>query len=202
MDIIYPGFGWLEVICGPMFSGKSEELIRRIRRATYARRRVQTFKPALDDRYSQDEIVSHDQSRLPSISVRCADEIVTALDWQAQVIGIDESNFFGPELVGVAERLARNGKQVIIAGLDMDFLGRPFSPMPDLLATAESITKLLAICVCCGAPAIYSQRLAQSDELIYAGAAESYEARCRICFAPGVPHQERLPFLPVLSNGQ
>ncbi len=194
MDIIHPDSGWLEVICGPMFSGKSEELIRRVRRATYARRRVQTFKPALDSRYSPDEIVSHDLTRLPSVPVRSATEILELLDPRAQVIGIDESNFFGPALVKVADLLAGEGKQVVVAGLDTDFLGRPFPPMPELLTAAETITKLLAICVRCGAPAKHSQRIVPSDDLIYAGAAESYEARCRRCFAPRLPHQNLLPF--------
>lgn len=194
MDIIPSDSGWLEVICGPMFSGKSEELIRRLRRATYARRRVQTFKPWLDTRYSDTEIVSHDQTRLPSTPVHSAAEILANTDPNAQVIGIDESNFFGPSLTGVANTLASQGKQVIVAGLDMDFMGRPFPPMPELLAIAESITKLLAICVRCSAPAKHSQRLVCSNDLIFAGASESYEARCRRCFAPGQPYQELLRF--------
>lgn len=195
MDIIHPDSGWIEVICGPMFSGKSEELIRRLRRATYARRQIQSFKPMMDNRYSSDYIVSHNQSRLPSISIRSASEILERLDQKVRVVGIDESNFFGPDLLPVAETLAGAGKQVIIAGLDMDYLGRPFPPMPELLATAESITKLLAICVRCGSPANYSQRLVASEDLILKGAQESYEARCRRHFAPGLPQQELLEFV-------
>jgi thymidine kinase len=180
-----------------MFSGKSEELIRRLRRATIARRKVQVFKPAIDDRYSDSEIVSHADSRMPSESVDSAGEILTRVDHRTRVVGVDESNFFGPELTTVATQLADAGKQVIIAGLDTDFLGRPFSPMPDLLAVAESITKTLAICVRCGAPAKHTQRLIGSDDLIQVGAADAYEARCRRCFEPGLPTQENLALFPI-----
>src|SRR6476660_7122097 len=131
MDLVTGNIGWIEVICGPMFSGKSEELIRRLRRAQLARKRVQVFKPALDNRYSEDEIVSHGDQRMKSEVVARAQEIIDKLDWRTQVIGIDESNFFGPDLVDVTAQLADTGKQVIVAGLDTDFLGRPFSPMPD-----------------------------------------------------------------------
>jgi thymidine kinase len=187
--------GWIEAICGPMFSGKSEELIRRLRRAMIARKRVQVFKPAVDDRYSIDEIVTHADIRMKSEPVNSADEILEKLDWRTQVVGIDESNFFGEGLVAVANRLADAGKQVIIAGLDTDYMGRPFPPMPDLLSLAESITKTLAICMRCGAPAKHTQRLVESDELILVGADGAYEARCRRCFEPGVPRQEVLSFL-------
>jgi thymidine kinase len=177
-----------------MFSGKSEELIRRLRRAVIARKRVQVFKPAIDDRYSRSEIVTHADVRMRSEPVTNAREILAKLDWRTQVVGVDESNFFGPELVAVANQLADGGKQVIIAGLDTDFMGRPFTPMPDLLAVAESITKTLAICMRCGAPAKHTQRLIGSDELIMVGAEGAYEARCRRCFEPGVPKQELLKF--------
>jgi thymidine kinase len=177
-----------------MFSGKSEELIRRLRRAVIARKRVQVFKPAIDNRYSDTDIVTHGAVRMRSEPVNTAGEILAKLDWRTQVIGVDESNFFGPELVAVASQLADGGKQVIIAGLDTDFMGRPFIPMPDLLAVAESITKTLAICMRCGAPAKHTQRLSGSDELIMVGADGSYEARCRRCFEPGVPKQEILNF--------
>jgi thymidine kinase len=177
-----------------MFSGKSEELIRRLRRAMFARKRVQVFKPAIDNRYSESEIVSHADMRMRSEPVTSAAEILTKLDWRTQVIGVDESNFFGPELVGVANQLADAGKQVIIAGLDTDYMGRPFPPMPDLLAIAESITKTLAVCMRCGVPAKHTQRLVESDELILVGAAGAYEARCRRCFEPGMPRQELLAF--------
>jgi thymidine kinase len=188
--------GWIEAICGPMFSGKSEELIRRLRRATIARKRVQVFKPSIDSRYSDDEIVTHADARMGSESVGSARGILTKLDWQTEVVGVDESNFFGPELLGIASQLADSGKQVIIAGLDTDYMGRPFPPMPDLLCLAESITKTLAICMRCGNPAKHTQRLVESDELILVGAAGSYEARCRRCFEPGVPKQEVLDFVP------
>jgi thymidine kinase len=203
LDIVIPNSGWIEAICGPMFSGKSEELIRRLRRATIARKRVQAFKPAMDDRYSESEIVSHADVRMRSESIDTAEEILERVDGLTQVVGVDESNFFGPELLEVATRLADDGKQVIIAGLDTDFMGRPFPPMPDLLAVAESITKTLAICIQCGAPAKHTQRLFGSEELILVGAADSYEARCRRCFEPGIPRQERLDLSPspALRNG-
>ncbi len=194
MDIFTGHIGWIEAICGPMFSGKSEELIRRLRRAMIARKRVQVFKPVIDARYSVDEIVSHGDLRLPSIALNGPAEILNRLDARTQVVGVDEANFFGPELVGIAEQLADSGKQVIIAGLDTDYMGRPFAPMPDLLALAESITKTLAICVRCGNPAKHTQRLVESDELIVVGASGMYEARCRRCFEPGVPRQELLEF--------
>jgi thymidine kinase len=194
MDIVTGHIGWIEVVCGPMFSGKSEELIRRLRRAKIARKRVQVFKPALDNRYSADEIVSHDDQRMKSTVVSSAQEILTQIDWRTQVIGIDEANFFGPDLVDVASQLADTGKQVLIAGLDTDYLGRPFPPMPELLCLAESITKTLAICMRCGNPAKHTQRLVESSDLIVVGAAGTYEARCRRCFEPGVPKQEVMEF--------
>jgi thymidine kinase len=194
MDIVTGHIGWVEIVCGPMFSGKSEELIRRLRRARIARKRVQVFKPTLDDRYSLDEIVSHGDQRMKSDVVQSAKEILEKIDWRTQVIGVDESNFFGPDLAEVAGQLADSGKQVIIAGLDTDYLGRPFPPMPDLLCLAESITKMLAICMRCGNPAKHTQRLVESNDLIVVGATGMYEARCRRCFEPGVPKQELLDF--------
>lgn len=194
MDIVTGHIGWIEIVCGPMFSGKSEELIRRLRRARIARKRVQVFKPALDDRYALDEIVSHGDQRMKSEVVNDAKDILNKLDWRTQVVGIDESNFFGPDLVDVAGQLADSGKQVIIAGLDTDYLGRPFTPMPELLCLAESITKTLAICMRCGNPAKHTQRLVESDDLIVVGAAGMYEARCRHCFEPGFPRQEVMEF--------
>lgn len=180
-----------------MFSGKTEELIRRVRRASLARKRVQVFKPAADDRYSESEIVSHANLRYAAHTVANAAQILDCIDWKAEVIGIDETNFFGRELLPVIERLAKDGKRVVAAGLDTDYMGRPFPPMPDLLAVAESITKTLAICMRCGNPAKHTQRLVHSDELILVGAADSYEARCRRCFEPGYPKQENLLFDPV-----
>ena len=194
MDIVTSHLGWIEVVCGPMFSGKSEELIRRLRRAGIARKRVQAFKPEADNRYSVDEIVSHGDQRMKSDAVSSAGDILSRIDWRTQVVGIDESNFFGPELVSVASQLADAGKQVIIAGLDTDYLGRPFPPMPELLCLAESITKTLAICMRCGNPAKHTQRLVESNDLIVVGAAGMYEARCRRCFEAGVPKQEVMEF--------
>ncbi len=194
MDIVSGNLGWIEVICGPMFSGKSEELIRRLRRAKIARKRVQVFKPELDNRYSREEIVSHGDSRMKSEVVVSASEILGKLDWRTQVIGIDEANFMGEDVIEVAQQLADTGKQVLIAGLDTDFMGRPFRPIPDLLALAESITKTLAICMRCGNPAKHTQRLVESEDLIVVGAAGMYEARCRRCFEPGMPKQDTFEF--------
>jgi thymidine kinase len=195
MDFISGNIGWIEVICGPMFSGKSEELIRRLRRAMIARKRVQVFKPSLDTRFSEDEIVSHAEVRMKSEIVPDAAEILSRMDWRTEVVGVDEANFMGPGLIEVAGRLADSGKQVIVAGLDTDYMGRPFTPVPELLALAESITKTLAICVRCGNPAKHTQRLVDSDDLIVVGAAGMYEARCRRCFEPGLPKQEVLEFV-------
>jgi thymidine kinase len=184
-----------------MFSGKSEELIRRLRRATIARKRVQVFKPSVDTRYSEGEIVTHGDVRMKSTAVGSAAEMMQQVDWEAEVVGIDESNFFDVSLVAIANKLADAGKQVIIAGLDTDYMGRPFSPMPELLALAESITKTLAICMRCGNPAKHTQRLVESDELIVVGSAGAYEARCRRCFEPGIPKQEMLDFVtPAFST--
>ena len=194
MDVMSAGVGWIEVICGPMFSGKSEELIRRLRRAQIARKRVQVFKPAIDDRYSKEEIVSHSDLRLDAEIVVDASEILRKLDWRTQVVGIDEPNFLADGLVNVAQQLADSGKQVIIAGLDTDYMGRPFAPIPDLLCVAESITKMLAICMRCGNPAKHTQRLVETADLIVVGAAGMYEARCRRCFEAGMPKQEVLEF--------
>jgi thymidine kinase len=202
MEIITGNVGWIEVICGPMFSGKSEELIRRLRRSMIARKRVQVFKPAIDTRYSDSEIVSHGDLRMKSQVVSSGAEILDRIDWRSEVIGVDEANFMGPTLVDAAQRLADSGKQVIIAGLDTDYLGRPFAPIPDLLALAETITKTLAICMRCGNPAKHTQRLRGSDELIEVGAAGTYEARCRRCFEPGIPKQEELEFVKARRNDQ
>ena len=194
MDFITGHIGWIEVVCGPMFSGKSEELIRRLRRALIARKRVQVFKPVIDVRYSADEIVSHADTRMKSEVIAKPQEILQRLDWRTQVVGIDEANFMGPELVDISQQLADSGKQVIIAGLDTDYMGRPFIPIPDLLCIAESITKTLAICLRCGNPAKHTQRLVESTDLIAVGGRGMYEARCRRCFEPGLPKQELLEF--------
>jgi thymidine kinase len=195
MDIITGNVGWIEVICGPMFSGKSEELIRRLRRAMIARKRVEVFKPLIDNRYSADEIVSHGDLRLKAQVVKSAEEIPGRIDVRSEVVGIDEANFMGEQLTDVAQRLADSGKQVILSGLDTDYMGRPFAPIPELLALAESITKTLAICVRCGNPAKHTQRLRGSEDLIVVGAADMYEARCRRCFEPGIPKQTELEFV-------
>ena len=182
MDIVKGNMGWIEVICGPMFSGKSEELIRRLRRAEIARQRVQIFKPVIDQRYADAEIVSHSELRIAADTVSSVAEIVAKVDPRTEVVGIDEAQFLGSELVLVCQQLADSGKRVIVAGLDTDFLGRPFEPIPQLLTVAEEITKLLAICMRCGNPAKHTQRLVASDELIVVGAHGMYEARCRRCF--------------------
>jgi thymidine kinase len=179
-----PATGWIEVIVGSMYSGKTEELIRRLRRAQIARQRVEIFKPAIDDRFGQDAIVSHSELRIPSRSVRSAREILRHAH-EAQVIGIDEGQFLGRELVRVCDLLARRGKRVIVAGLDQDYRGRPFEPMPELLAVAEYITKTLAICMVCGAPANRSYRKKSRSGRVVVGGTDLYEARCRRCFELG-----------------
>lgn len=175
--------GWIEVICGSMFSGKTEELIRRLRRARFAQQRVEIFKPALDRRYSTDEVVSHDEKAIPSTSVDTAEQIFLLVG-EADVVGIDEAQFFGPELVRVCQHLANAGKRVIVAGLDQDYLAQPFEPIPQLMAVAEHVTKLHAICMVCGAPANYSQRLTANDQRVLLGAQNVYEPRCRRCYDP------------------
>lgn len=175
------GTGWIEVICGPMFSGKTEELIRRLRRAQIARQRVAIVKPATDGRYASDAIVSHSQQSIPSVVVRDSGEIERVAG-DAEVIGIDEVQFLDPGIVAVCERLADAGKRVIVAGLDQDYRARPFEPVPQLLALAEYITKTLAICVQCGNPANRSQRLRGGTDRIAVGSMDLYEARCRRCY--------------------
>jgi thymidine kinase len=182
-----PWGGWIEVITGSMFSGKSEELIRRLRRAIIARQRVQVFKPAVDDRYTAGQVVSHSRWRLEAERVQKATDILERLDPRTEVVGIDEAQFFDAELVSACSRIANLGKRVIVAGLDMDFRGEPFGPMPVLMAIAEEVEKVHAICARCGAPASYTQRLTQAQEQVVVGAADIYEARCRRCFEPGGP---------------
>jgi thymidine kinase len=178
----HANLGWIEVICGSMFSGKSEELIRRLRRAQIARQRVQIFKPKVDTRFSDDHIMSHSDMKMKSQLVTGAQEILESVDSRTQVVGIDEAQFFDLELVSVCNKLADMGKRVIVAGLDQDYRGRPFDPMPQLLSIAEYITKTLAICVRCGAPANRTQRTVNNAERVLVGATDSYEARCRLCF--------------------
>jgi thymidine kinase len=201
MNLTPQGTGWIEVITGCMFSGKSEELIRRLRRAQYARQSVVVFKPALDQRYSADSVDSHS-----GMNIRCfvVDQaaLIPQLVGEAQVVGIDEAQFFSEELIAVCESLANTGKRVIAAGLDMDYLGRPFEPIPQLLAVSEFITKNLAICMVCGNPADRSQRVVNRDARFLVGESDAYEARCRRCWRPDnfEPVQERLPLGSNLSE--
>ncbi len=179
------GAGSIEVITGSMFSGKSEELIRRVRRAQIARQNVQLFKPRIDARYSADEIVSHSDMKMPSQVVGSAGEILEAVGPDTNVVAIDEGQFFDAAIVEVANTLANQGRRVIVAGLDQDFRGRPFEPMPQLMAVAEYVDKTLAICMRCGAPANRSQRLVARSDRVVVGGSHEYEARCRACFDPG-----------------
>ena len=172
--------GWIEVITGCMFSGKTEELIRRLRRAQIAKQKVKIFKPLIDARYSKDSIVSHNEQSLPSILISDINEMINKID-DAQVIGIDEAQFFKEEIVGICNSLASQGKRIIVAGLDQDYTGKPFEPIPQLLAIAEYITKQHAICVVCGNPADKTQRKIAEAERVIVGAADIYEARCRKC---------------------
>lgn len=179
-----PEAGWIEVIAGSMFSGKSEELIRRLRRAKIARQKVQVFKPEIDSRFSDHHIVSHSDVRHESSAVHSAAELAALVEPDTEVVGIDEGQFFDNDLVGVVNELAAKGLRVIIAGLDQDYTGKPWEPMPQLLAIAEYITKTHAICMKCGQPANYSQRTFESEERVAVGASDMYEARCRRCFVP------------------
>ena len=191
MDVFRSHPGCIEVITGSMFSGKSEELIRRLRRAQIARQRVQIFKPIVDGRYSKEHIVSHSDMRIDAELVEHASEIVDKLNPRTEVIGVDEGQFFDNTLVDVCIQLANSGKRVIIAGLDTDFRGKPFEPMPQLLAVAEYITKTLAICMRCGSPANQTQRLVASKDRVVVGGAGAYEARCRRCFEPVVEEDQK-----------
>jgi thymidine kinase len=179
------GSGWIEVVTGSMFSGKSEELIRRIRRAQIAKQKVQLFKPKVDSRFAPDAIVSHSDMRMPSEVVGSAAEILQGVRADTDVVGIDEGQFFDPRLVEIANALADRGIRVIVAGLDQDYMGRPFEPMPQLIAVAEYVDKTLAICMRCGAPANRTQRLGSATDRVVVGGASEYEARCRRCFQPG-----------------
>ncbi len=173
--------GWIEVICGSMFSGKTEELIRRLNRARIARQKVEIFKPAVDMRYDKTDVVSHDAKAVSSTPVENATQILFyAQDFE--VVGIDEAQFFSEELVSVCNELARNGKRVVVAGLDMDYLGHPFGPIPKLMATAEYVTKVHAICIRCGNLANYSHRTVKDDKLVVLGETDIYEPLCRRCF--------------------
>jgi thymidine kinase len=175
-----------------MFSGKSEELIRRVTRSQIARIPVQTFKPLLDDRYADTEVVSHSSLKVDAIPVETSDQLLRAVEDVTEVIGIDEGQFFDQGLVDVVEQLAAAGKQVIVAGLDTDYLRRPFEPIPTLCDRAEYVTKMLAVCHKCGGPGMYTQRIVQSDDLVVLGAQGWYEARCRVCYDPTEPEQPEL----------
>ncbi len=178
------GAGWVEVICGSMFSGKTEELIRRLNRALIAKQSVEIFKPAIDTRYHKSDVVSHNESSIRSTPVQFANDIIL-LSGTSDVVGIDEAQFFDDSLVEVCNKLAALGKRVIIAGLDMDFEGNPFGPIPNLLAQAEYVTKVHAICMNCGALASYSYRLIDNKQKVMLGEQSTYEARCRKCFLEG-----------------
>jgi thymidine kinase len=184
--------GWVEVICGPMFSGKSEELIRRITRYQIARVPTQTFKPLIDDRYATDEVVSHSSLSVSAEPVADSDELLRSVEDRTEVVGIDEAQFFDAGLVDVVGQLAAAGRKVIVAGLDLDFLGRPFGPIPALMINAEYVMKSLSVCHRCGGAGMYTQRVLQSDELVVLGAEGAYESRCRECYDPGEGQQERL----------
>ena len=187
-----PRRGWIEVVCGSMFSGKTEELIRRLTRARIARQRVEIFKPSLDTRYHAEDVVSHNAARIRSTPVAVASEILL-LAAGSDVVGIDEGQFFDSSLVDVCQQLANSGIRVIVAGLDMDYLGRPFGPMPDLMATAEYVTKVHAVCVCCGEIATYSYRVVANESQVMLGETDSYEARCRPCFLEGIQAKAPAP---------
>lgn len=176
--------GTVEVITGSMFSGKTEELIRRVKRALFARQRVQAFKPRIDDRYDPERIVSHGAVAVDAVAVATSDSLLDRVHEETQVVAIDEAQFFDRGIVEVCEQLANQGIRVIVAGLDQDYLGRPFAPMPELMAIAEEVTKVHAVCTMCGATASRSQRLISQATTVLVGGAETYEARCRACFEP------------------
>lgn len=190
MNVLKQHTGWIEVICGSMFSGKTEELIRRMRRAMIARQKIELFKPKIDTRYSDVEIVSHDMQKIPSRSITKPKQIL-AIALEAQVVGIDEAQFFDKSLIKICQTLANMGKRVIVAGLDQDYRGIPYEPIPELLAIAEYITKTHAICVICGNPANHTQRTSEQKNKVVVGAGEFYEARCRNCFEPPPNSKEK-----------
>lgn len=184
--------GWIEVICGSMFSGKTEELIRRLNRAKLARQRIQIFKPALDKRYHEENIVSHNDNSIRSIPVQRSQQI-SDLAHNCEVVGLDEAQFFDEEIVDVCDQLANAGKRVIVAGLDMDYMGKPFGCVPQLMAIAEYVTKVHAVCMVCGEVASHSYRLSPSHERVLLGETDLYEARCRRCFNLGEKASEIFP---------
>ncbi len=177
--------GWIEVVCGSMFSGKTEELIRRLKRAKIAKQKVEIFKPAVDVRYDEDDVVSHDSNSVSSTPVQNATQILFYAE-EFEVVGIDEAQFFGNELVSVCNELAAKGKRVIVAGLDMDYLGKSFGPIPNLMAAAEYVTKVHAICMRCGSLANHSHRIIKNDNLVVLGETDAYEPLCRSCFQDAI----------------
>jgi len=197
--------GRIEVITGPMFSGKSEELIRRLKRARIARRSVACFKPNIDVRYHRNAIASHSAQTLEAVTVANVEDLKAVLlpmIETVEVVGIDEAQFLDPSLVALAHELMRLGRRVIVAGLDTSFTGEPFPPMPDLMAIADEVTKLSAVCMRCGAPAVHTQRLGSNQELVVVGAAGVYEARCRACFQPGGDESGEQLELPVGADAR
>ena len=183
MTLSHKNSGWIEVICGPMFSGKTEELIRRLIRAQIAKQVVTIFKPSLDDRYSEDYIVSHNKRRIKSIIIQNTEDI-KKYSKDSDVIGIDEAQFCDVSLIDICKELARNRKRVVVAGLEKDFQAIPFGPMPQLLVDAEYVTKVNAICMQCGDPANFSQRITEEKKQVVIGEIDKYEARCRKCYKP------------------
>ena len=181
--------GSIEVICGSMFSGKTEELIRRMKRAQFAKQRIKIYKPCIDVRYSEEDVVSHDAHSIPSTPIDTPAKMLDMIG-QVEVIGIDEAQFFDGSIVEVVQTLANNGIRVIIAGLDTDFLGKPFGPMPALMAVAEDIQKVHAICVKCGSPANHSHRLSKSSELVVLGETDIYEPLCRHCYNSAIKEEK------------
>lgn len=191
--------GWIEVVCGPMFSGKTEELIRRLRLAQIAKQKAEIFKPALDNRYSEEHIASHNDQRFTCTPVTEAAKILELIGDHTRVVGIDEAQFFDDSIVAVCQKLANRGLRVIVAGLDQDYLGCPFGPMPQLLAVAESILKLKAVCMVCGGLASRSQRLTRETSQVVVGASDHYEARCRACFDPDMGRAATQPLFSPAS---
>lgn len=192
--------GWIEVICGPMFSGKSEELIRRLRLAQIAKQRVQIFKPAIDNRYEAEYITSHSEQKFICTPVKDVAQILSNIRDNTRVVGIDEAQFFDASIVDVCERLANRGVRVIVAGLDQDYLGQPFGAMPPLLAIADSVSKNQAVCMICGGLATKSQRITTQNGQVVVAAGETYEARCRNCFDPDFSLQHAQPCTPISKS--
>ena len=183
---------WIEVIAGPMFSGKSEELIRRLTRYKIARIPVQAFKPSLDTRYADARVVSHSSLSVEAEPVANSDDLLRSVQERTVIVGIDEGQFFDLKLVDVCEHLAGLGKQIIVAGLDLDYMGRPFGAIPTLMTRSEYVSKMLSVCHRCGGPGMFTQRVIDSDELVVLGATDSYESRCRSCYHPSEALQEHL----------